>query len=87
MSTPHKQARRLTPPEGKSILSGRKPEKGDIMSCDIEQHKMHMCELRAGGAEDCILSLSENPAFTCQNCGAKADKAENLCAPEPIPVM
>lgn len=57
------------------------------MSCDIESHKMHMCELKSAGKTECIESLSDNPAFECSNCGAKANEAKNVCAPEPLPVV
>lgn len=57
------------------------------MSCDIESHKMHMCELKSEKKTECIETLSDNPAFECANCGAKANEAKNLCAPEPLPVV
>ena len=50
------------------------------MSCDSQQHKMHMCALRAEGLDDCIKSLSDNPAVECRQCGAKANSMENVCA-------
>ena len=54
------------------------------MSCDIEQHKMHMCALKSQGEDDCIKSLSDNPTVQCSNCGAKANDPQNLCAPQPL---
>lgn len=57
------------------------------MACDIESHKKHMCALKAEGNEECILSLSDKPTMECSNCGAKANEAKNLCAPQPLPVL
>ena len=50
------------------------------MSCDGQQHKMHMCALRAEGLDDCIRSLSDKPTVECRQCGAKANSMENVCA-------
>jgi hypothetical protein len=50
------------------------------MSCDSQQHKMHMCVLKAEGLDDCIKSLSDNPTVECRQCGAKANSLENVCA-------
>ena len=50
------------------------------MSCDSQQHKMHMCALRAEGLDDCIKSLSDKPTVECRQCGAKANSLENVCA-------
>lgn len=50
------------------------------MSCDSEQHKMHMCVLKAQGKVDRIRSLSDNPTVECRQCGAKANSLENVCA-------
>ena len=55
------------------------------MSCNIEQHKMHMCALKSEGEDDCIKSLSDNPTVQCGNCGAKANDPQNVCAPQPLP--
>ena len=55
------------------------------MACNIEQHKMHMCALKAENNEECIKSLSDKPTVVCGNCGAKANSPDNLCVPEPLP--
>jgi hypothetical protein len=55
-------------------------KKGVRMSCDSQQHKMHMCALKAEGLDDCIKSLSDNPTVECRQCGAKANSLENVCA-------
>ena len=54
------------------------------MSCDIEQHKMHMCALKAEGEDDCIKDLASKPTVECGNCGAKANSPQNVCAPKPL---
>ena len=50
------------------------------MSCDSEQHKMHMCVLKSQGKDDCIKSLSDNPTVECRQCGAKANSLQYVCA-------
>jgi len=50
------------------------------MSCDCENHQMHMCALKREGKDDLIKSLSDHPTVECRNCGAKANSAEYLCA-------
>lgn len=50
------------------------------MSCDANNHQMHMCALKVQGLADRIKSLSDNPTVTCNRCGARANSSENLCA-------
>ena len=54
------------------------------MPCREEAHKMHMCALKAEGAEDDIACLSSSPTVKCGNCGALANSPENVCNPVPI---
>lgn len=54
------------------------------MACNVEQHKMHMCALKAENDNDCIRSLADNPTVVCGNCGAKANRPENVCAPQKL---
>jgi hypothetical protein len=68
-------------------MGNPKKSKEATMACDIESHKKHMCALKAEGNVECILSLSDKPTMECGNCGAKANEAKNLCAPEPLPVL
>ena len=51
---------------------------------DSESHREHMCSLMELGKMREVAELSKNPAFFCKNCGVKADRAENLCNPEPL---
>ena len=50
------------------------------MSCDSENHQMHMCVLKRQGLDDCIESFSDKPTVECRSCGAKANSSKNLCA-------
>ena len=56
----------------------------DVMACNIEQHKMHMCALKAENNDECIKSLSDKPTVECGNCGAKANSPDNLCSPQKL---
>jgi hypothetical protein len=53
--------------------------------CKKKEHKMHMCALKADGFDTKnpakFKKLIENPQYECENCGSKANKAENLCKP------
>jgi len=46
---------------------------------------MHICALKAEGFDKKnpkkFKTLIENPQYECENCGSKANKAENLCKP------
>jgi hypothetical protein len=57
----------------------------NIMACNIEQHKMHMCALKAENNDECIKSLGDKPTVVCGNCGAKANSPENVCDPQKMP--
>lgn len=50
------------------------------MSCDSENHQMHMCALKRQGLDDKIKSFSDKPTVQCRNCGALANSSQNLCA-------
>jgi len=50
------------------------------MSCDSENHQMHMCVLKRQGMQECIEAFSDNPTVECKTCGAKANSSKNLCA-------
>jgi hypothetical protein len=53
--------------------------------CKKKEHKMHICALKAEGFDTKnpakFKMLIENPQYECENCGSKANKAENLCKP------
>lgn len=44
-------------------------------------HPTHLCRLMEQGRTAEVLTLSAHPAFRCGNCGAVADRAEDLCRP------
>jgi len=49
-------------------------------------HEKHLCKLVVGdqvGVEE-LKPLVRDPNFICSVCGRTANKAENLCAPEPL---
>lgn len=55
------------------------------MGCEGENHKEHMCALSAAGNIELIRCLSDNPTVECGNCGAKANRPENVCNPVELP--
>ncbi len=54
------------------------------MECKPEEHKEHMCSLKATKQFEVIECLSKNPTVVCGNCQAMADRAENLCRPQKL---
>ena len=50
------------------------------MSCDVEEHKMHICSLKQQGLNDCIKIVTDNPTVECKHCGAKANSLKYVCA-------
>ena len=54
--------------------------KEEKMECKVESHKMHICNLKMQGLDDCIKSVSDNPTVECKHCGAKANSLEYVCA-------
>ncbi len=55
------------------------------MGCEGENHKEHMCQLRAQMNMELILCLSDKPTVECGNCKAKANLAQNVCNPVKLP--
>lgn len=47
-------------------------------------HSDHLCILMEKGMTEEVRRRSSHPAFVCGNCGARADKAEDLCNAEPL---
>lgn len=43
-----------------------------------------MCALQSNSDEECIKSLTDKPTVVCGNCGAKANSADNVCAPQKL---
>jgi hypothetical protein len=59
-------------------------KKENVMDCNVAQHKMHICALKAEKNDDCIKSLTDKPTVVCGNCGAKANSPENVCDPQEL---
>lgn len=53
-------------------------------ACGQDEHKKHMCSLKAAGDTAEIARLSSKPAVECGVCGAKADCVDNVCTPVKI---
>ena len=51
------------------------------MECDSIMHKMHMCALAATDNTELMEQLADHPTVKCQNCGALANDARNVCSP------
>lgn len=53
--------------------------------CKKENHKMHICALKADGYDeknpDEFQALIADPQYRCEKCGAQAKDSENLCEP------
>ncbi len=49
-----------------------------------EEHHLHMCQLKAKQMHKDIEKLVDSPKVVCANCGARANRPENLCQPKPI---
>jgi len=54
------------------------------MGCEGENHKEHMCALKAAKNQELIDCLSDKPTVQCGNCGSKANAPNNVCNPEPL---
>lgn len=67
------------------MMSGRLPIV-DNLCRNPENHRHHLCELKAAGRHDEVAALTSAPGFVCGNCGSKANSAGALCAPGPLQV-
>ena len=52
---------------------------------DPALHHMHFCKLKKRGLDEEIAARTTAPAFVCHNCGARADRANDLCNASPLP--
>ncbi|MDT8420231.1 MAG: hypothetical protein RQ754_07340 [Desulfuromonadales bacterium] len=50
----------------------------------MEEHHLHVCALKVKEMHAEIEKLYQDPHFVCTNCGAKVNKAENVCAPKSL---
>ncbi len=49
--------------------------------CDNDFHAGHMCELESQEEWDTIRQITNKPEVKCENCGAEANFARNVCMP------
>jgi len=49
-----------------------------------ERHGDHLCLLMERGMTGEVRRRSSRPAYVCDNCGARADEAKDLCNPQPL---
>jgi len=53
--------------------------------CDgPDRHPDHLCTLMEQGRSREIAERASKPRFSCRNCSALADRAEDLCRPRAI---
>jgi hypothetical protein len=54
-------------------------------ACKKKEHKMHICALKESGFDkknpEKFKALIAGPGYSCDTCGAKAKKSDNLCKP------
>ena len=52
---------------------------------DRALHHAHFCKLKKQGLGTEIAARSQAPAYVCHNCGARADREDDLCNASPLP--
>ena len=52
---------------------------------DPALHEMHYCKLKKRGLATELAARTTAPAFVCHNCGARTDRAADVCNPSPLP--
>jgi hypothetical protein len=52
---------------------------------DPALHDLHFCKLKKKGLLEEMASRSRNPVFVCHNCGARADREDDLCNASLLP--
>ncbi len=58
------------------LMNAKKPCK-----C-IDNHPIHVCQLKIIGAQDLLEILTNNPIVKCENCGAEANTGSYVCWPD-----
>ena len=46
---------------------------------DPALHRLHFCMIKKKGLSEEIAARSQAPAYVCHNCGARADREDDLC--------
>jgi len=52
---------------------------------DPELHDLHFCKLKKKGLHDEMAARSRASTYVCHNCGARADREDDLCNASPLP--
>lgn len=47
-------------------------------------HILHVCDLNNRDHAEVIAGLCTNPRYVCTICGARVNKAENVCQPKEL---
>ncbi len=47
----------------------------------VESHAGHICELESAQDWDTLAKVAAQPTVRCENCGAEAHSAGNVCMP------
>ncbi|TLM66312.1 MAG: hypothetical protein FDZ69_06640 [Deltaproteobacteria bacterium] len=58
---------------------------GSTICRDPALHDLHFCKLKKKGLYDELAARSRAPAFVCHNCGARADREDDVCNASPLP--
>lgn len=49
--------------------------------CNPDEHREHICELERDGEWEILQCVTTGPKVRCENCGAQANSAKNVCMP------
>lgn len=50
-------------------------------NCNPDEHREHICELERDGDWETLKCVTADPKVRCENCGAEAHSARNVCMP------
>jgi hypothetical protein len=50
------------------------------MNCTCENHRTHICQLKANGLTEELRSVTDHPTVECRQCGARANDVQYVCA-------
>lgn len=64
---------------------GKKPRAETYNAClGPQEHRDHFCHLMEKGMTEEIRRRSDQPAYICRNCRARANEPADLCNPDPL---
>ena len=58
------------------------PERNECK--DLQQHHLHICQLKKKGLNDLVAARTDNPGYICHNCNVVANRCEDLCNCSPV---